>query len=207
MRDVRLILVRHGQTAWNAEGRVQGGGSLDRIGCIQASALAQRLVNEPITQVYASPALRAKQTARYTAGLLGIRVRQSSLLKDLDYGRFAGAFIEDVQKAAPGLFEQWRDAPETVTFENGENLANLRLRMNKFIRKIKQSHQGETVLAATHDSPIRIAASIALGLPDSEHKQDYLKAPLASMTILNISSDSIVLEAFRDISHLENTDE
>tara|TARA_B100000519_G_C13871381_1_gene263827 strand:- start:289 stop:528 length:240 start_codon:yes stop_codon:yes gene_type:complete len=78
--------------------------------------------------------------------------------------------------------------------------------MNKFIRKIKQSHQGETVLAATHDSPIRIAASIALGLPDSEHKQDYLKAPLASMTILNISSDSIVLEAFRDISHLENTD-
>lgn len=203
MNDVRLILVRHGQTAWNAEGRVQGGGSLDKLGQRQAAALAASLVGEPITQIYASPALRAKQTARYTARLLRMRVQQSSLLKDLDYGRFAGAFMQDVQKASPGLFEQWRDAPETVTFENGENLANLRLRINKFLMKILKLHPGETVLAATHDSPIRVAASIALGLPDSEHKQDYLKAPLASMTRICVSSESIELEISRDTSHLK----
>ncbi|MQF86474.1 MAG: histidine phosphatase family protein [SAR202 cluster bacterium] len=203
MSETRLILIRHGQTAWNAQGRVQGGGSLDALGKEQAQKLAARLVTEPISHIYSSPALRAKQTARATANVLGLNIHQSSLLKDLDYGRFAGAFIQDVQKEAPGLFEQWRDSPETVTFENGENLGNLRRRINKFIANINKFHPGGTILAATHDSPIRIAASIALGLPDSEHKQDYLKAPLASVTSILIKADSAVLEIFRDTAHLQ----
>ena len=203
MSETRLILVRHGQTAWNAQGRVQGGGTLDALGRMQASAVATRLVSEPITHVYSSPALRAKQTAKLTAQTKNLGIHQSSLLKDLDYGRFAGAFIEDVQKEAPGLFEQWRDSPETVTFENGENLAALRYRINRFIARMRNRHSGETILAATHDSPIRIAASIALGVSDSEHKQEYLKAPLASITILILKPASIELEIFKETSHLE----
>lgn len=202
----RLLMVRHGRTAWNTEGRVQGGGALDKVGRAQALALAHRLAGEPISAVYASPALRARQTARAAARLLDLPVHQSSLLKDLDYGRYAGALVEDVKRDNPDLFARWRDAPETVTFENGENLGHLRSRLLRFMARTRMTHPGKTVLAATHDSPVRMAASIVLDLPDAAHREDFLKAPLASLTVIEIDEASSRLKVHNSVDHLEGID-
>ena len=111
---LRFLFVRHGRTPWNVQGRVQGGGGLDEVGRAQAAALGERLSSEPITAIYASPALRARQTATAVASRHGLKVRQRSLLRDMDYGKIAGALLSDVEARDPDLVERWRARPDTV---------------------------------------------------------------------------------------------
>ena len=199
---LRLILVRHGRTSWNVQGRVQGGGGLDEVGRAQVAALTERLAAEPIVAVYASPAWRARQTAQPLADALGLPVRRRLLLRDLDYGRYAGAFVADVMREAPDLFHRWRTEPESVTFDGGENLAALRGRIERFIRDMGQAHPAGVVVAATHDSPVRMAVSIARGLPDSSHREEWIKTTYASVTELHVEDGAVRVACHNDAAHL-----
>ena len=203
---LRMIFVRHGRTPWNVQGRVQGGGALDEVGRAQAVALGERLRSEPIDAIYASPALRARQTAQATARRLGLPVRQRSLLRDLDYGHYAGALVSDLRRQSPGLLERWREHPDTVSFEGGESLAELRKRILRFIADVARDHDGATVLAATHDSPVRVAVSLALDIDDSQHNREDLRVPLASVTVLNVGSGGLELVTRNDVEHLRGID-
>ncbi|MEX2431623.1 MAG: histidine phosphatase family protein [Dehalococcoidia bacterium] len=204
---LRIIFVRHGRTNWNVEGRVQGGGSLDAVGRTQAAALAERLRAEPIAAVYASPALRARQTARATAHLHGLPVRQSVLLRDMDYGKYGGLLVSDIKGSDPDLFQRWVEAPHTVHFEGGDRLADLRERIQRFIGRTQSEHGEGTVLAATHDSPVRVAASLALGMDDSHHNEPQLVTALASVTVVAVNgTGSVELLAHNDVSHLRGID-
>lgn len=200
---LRLILARHGRTSWNVQGRVQGGGGLDEVGKAQVAALTRRLADEPIAAVYASPAWRARQTARPIADALGLPVRTRRLLRDLDYGRYAGALVADVMREAPELFHRWRTEPHTVTFDGGENLAALRLRIERFIGDVREAHPEGTVFAATHDSPVRMAVSIAHGLPDSSHREEWIKTSYASITELHVDDGTVRIVCHNDAEHLE----
>ena len=199
---LRLILVRHGRTSWNVQGRVQGGGGLDEVGRAQVAALTQRLAAEPIAAVYASPAWRARQTAQPLADALGLPVRRRSLLRDMDYGRYAGAFVADVMRNDPDLLHRWRTEPQNVTFDGGENLAALRGRIERFIRDMAEAHPEGTVFAATHDSPVRMAVAIAHGLPDSSHRDEWIKTSYASLTALEVEDGAVRLASHNDVAHL-----
>lgn len=203
---LRLIFVRHARTHLNVVGGVQGGGPLDEVGRAQALALAERLAGEHISAVYSSPALRARQTAGPLAGRLGLPVRRSVLLRDLDYGRFAGALRADVMRDAPGLLERWRASPHTVGFEGGDSLADMRSRITRFISRAARVHAGATVLASTHDSPVRVAVSLALGLDDSQHTRPGLRTPLASVSVLEVDGEAVELTLHNDVGHLRGID-
>jgi broad specificity phosphatase PhoE len=200
---LRLLLVRHARTTWNAEGRVQGGGALDELGRAQAVALAERLRGETLDGIYASNTLRARQTAKAVARLHDMKVRERHLLRDLDYGRLAGAFLDDFRREKPGLIEQWRDHPETVHFEGGESLADLRGRISRFIAELFAQHPSGTVLAATHDSPVRVVASLALGLDDSHHNRTDLVTANASLNVFEIEDGEVTLRVHNDVDHLQ----
>ncbi len=202
-----IIFVRHGQTSYNVEGRVQGGGALDSVGWAQAAALADRLAGEPLDAIYASPALRARQTARAVSRRRELPVNQRALLRDLDYGRFAGGLLSELEAAQPGLVAQWRERPHTVLFEGGEGLAQLRRRIERFVTVVAKQHADGLVLAATHDSPMRMVACLALGLDDSHHNQEGIRAPLASVTIVEANGDgSLGLRVHNDVAHLRGLD-
>ena len=203
---LRLFFVRHGRTPWNVRGRVQGGGGLDEVGRAQAAALAERLGSEPLDAIYASPTLRARQTARAVARRQTVPVQQRSLLRDLDYGRYAGALLDDVNKERPELVRQWREQPHTVHFEDGEGLTDLRRRVTRFIRETSSRHGSGTVLAATHDSPVRVAVSLALGIEDAEHNRDDLKIALASLTLLEVEDGHLTLRYHSVTEHLRGID-
>ena len=200
----RLILIRHGQTDWNIEKRVQGGGEMNALGRAQAAALAERLRAESVAAVYSSPALRARQTARILAQPHILTVRQRSDLRDIDYGSYGGKYTADVQRQDPDLWKQWVEARHTVQFPDGEGLPDMRRRMERFLSSIAENDSAETLLAITHDSPIRAAVSIALGVDDSHHHQFVVQ--VASMTVLEVTQAGCQLLGFNDTDHLKDVD-
>ena len=200
-----LYFVRHGRTQWNVEGRVQGGGNLDEVGVAQVCALARRLASHQFEAVYASPLPRTRQTAAIVAGALGLPVRLHFLLRDLDYGETAGMLTTELRAQYPDLWERLRTAPETVEFPGRESLGALRRRMDRFMREAATRHSGD-VLVVTHDSPVRVVASIAKGLGDVEHGRPDLVTRLASLTVATWVDGAVSLEVHGDVAHLEEVD-
>lgn len=204
---LRLFFVRHGRTAWNVQGRVQGGGGLDEVGRTQSAALGQHLRAERFEAIYTSPALRARQTAKAVARHHDMRVRRRHLLRDLDYGTIAGALLEEVRREQPELVERWSTHPHLVHFDGGESLADLRRRICRFVDRVTLSHPEGSVLVATHDSPVRMIASVARGLGDSHHNDPDLHTALASVTIVEADGASITLRSHNDVRHLQGIDD
>ena len=205
MGHTHLYFVRHGRTQWNAEGRVQGGGNLDEVGLAQVCALARRLASHQFEAVYASPLPRTRQTAAIVAGALGLPVRLHFLLRDLDYGETAGMLATELRAQYPDLWERLRTAPQTVAFPGGESLGALRRRMERFMREAAMRHSGD-VLVVTHDSPVRVVASIAKGLGDVEHGRPELATGLASLTVATWADGAVSLAVHGDVAHLREVD-
>jgi len=203
---LRLLFVRHGRTSWNAQGRVQGGGGLDALGRAQAAALGERLRDEPLDAIYSSPALRARQTARPLARIHDLRVRQRNLLHDLSYGKYAGALLADVQREQPELVARWRTEPHRVRFEGGESLGELRGRIVRFVAGVGKAHASGALLIATHDSPVRVALSLALGIDDAEHNREDLVTQLGSITEFELVDGALRLLLHNDVAHLQGLD-
>jgi probable phosphoglycerate mutase len=196
----RLLIVRHGRTDWNAQGRVQGGGSLDDVGQTQVEALMERLRHERIDAAYCSPVLRTRQTAYAILAPHDVTVRETKNLIDLDYGTYSGAQAEEARKVDPALWERWDRAPNDVHFPSGEGLADLRRRLSQFLAEMVASYKDETVLVATHDSPVRVLSCMAMGLDDSYHHLS--KTALASLTIMDVNESSVAMVLHNDSTHL-----
>jgi broad specificity phosphatase PhoE len=122
----RLIIVRHGQTAWNeGEGeRLRGRADLDldEAGLRQAVAAATRLTKWEVAAVYSSPLRRAMRTAETLAKPRGLQVQPLEGLIDIDYGRWQGLSLREAEADDPELYTLWLDNPHLVTFPGGEGL-------------------------------------------------------------------------------------
>lgn len=200
-----LLLIRHGQTDWNTQGRVQGGGDLNNIGITQSNLLATVLQDSQASTIYTSPSKRTHQTAMIIAAALSLEVNTTPLLKDIDYGVWSGALLADLIKDDPDLFEQWEKDPSSVTFPEGESLLDLRTRISVFMDEITEKHSSETVVVVTHESPIISMVAIALDIPDSSHRKFH--ADNASLTVLEFKNTHYILSTFNDTSHLDGIDE
>ena len=194
----RLYLVQHGSARW----RVHGRETLDRLGIAQATAVARRLLDVDFAAAYACPLPDARHTANLIAALHGIEVRPHVLLRDLDRGPLWG-FGQDLALLDPELARAWHDQPESVRFPGGEGLADLRRRVYRVIVTLAERHRDTNVLVATYEAPMRVAASLALGLDDAHHHDPKLAAPQASISVLAVSPRGLSLESHGEVAHLE----
>jgi broad specificity phosphatase PhoE len=169
----RIILVRHGQTAWNIgsgagehfRGRVDL--PLDDAGLAQAQAVAERLANCPIVAVYSSPLKRAIETARPTAQQLGLPVQPLPGIVDINYGDWQGLSPAEVAKTHPDLYRLWLEKPHRVKFPNGESLRQVRLRGMAALEETIVRHEGEVVLLVAHQVMNKVLVCAMLGLGNS----------------------------------------
>ena len=166
---VRLVLVRHGQTAWNAgagEERFRGRTDLplDETGLLQAIALGHRLKGEPIAAIYASPLARARQTAVPLAVALDQPILDEDNLLDIDYGDFQGLTHAEAAVAYPKLYHLWRTAPSQVRFPGGESLATVQARLLTLLDELAAQHPSETVVLVGHQMVNKVLACTLLGL-------------------------------------------
>lgn len=161
-----FIIVRHGQTVWNAEGRWQGwlDSDLTATGREQATEAAAQLKEYHIDAAYSSDSGRAIETARVIAELHSLQVRPAKELRERFYGEFEGLNTEEIEARFPGTrYEEGRDLRATWRPPGGETLEEVRDRVISFIRELVQKHPGETVLLATHSGVVRVVDSISTG--------------------------------------------
>lgn len=151
-----IILVRHGETDWNREGRYQGKRDipLNERGREQARALAEGLKGVRFDAAWASPLSRARDTA------LAVLEKQASKLElgsepglaEIDHGEWEGLLASEVAERWPGMLESWRASPHTVQMPGGETAADVQGRAVRAIRKLVAECEGRTLLVAAHDA-------------------------------------------------------
>ena len=163
---MRLLLVRHGETDWNAEQRFIGRTNLplSQKGKRQAHALAQRLTEEHVDVIYTSDYQRASQTASIIAESLQKPVTKDERLRELDFGRWEGLTMDQIQKSHPGEFTRWMAEPRTSP-PDGESLFQLHARVNSLLNELLSNHQNDTVALVAHGGTFQILLLIALDIP------------------------------------------
>ncbi len=157
-----ITLARHGQTAWNREGRYQGRSDppLCKEGIDEAVLLAAQLRGAGIGSIIASPLCRAQQTAQIIATELSIGPPKTDpRLAEIAFGAWEGLTQSEVKVRWPELLQGWKHAPETVRFPGGENLQEARLRLRAFLadQALQQESNAATTLVITHTGLIRMA--------------------------------------------------
>ena len=145
-----LLLVRHGETDWNASGRLQGHTDrpLNDYGRRQARELADRLADDGIVAIYASDLSRAKETAEIVGVRLGLPVVIDADLRERNWGSWEGLTPEE------------RDA---VAFE-GETPRDHRDRLMRAVRRIAERHPGQRVVVVTHGGSMRRVQAAVTGI-------------------------------------------
>ncbi len=195
-----LVLVRHGRTAANAQGRLLGrlDVGLDAEGARQAAALREAV--GPVDRVIASPLLRTRQTAAHLevgAGPAGTRpVQLDDRWIELDYGAWDGRPLADVPLDA---WAQWRQDADFAP-EGGESLAEVGARVRRACEELAAEAAEHDVVVVTHVSPLKAAVAWALGLPDLGAWRLFV-AP-ASITRIRTTGPTPTLVSFNETRHL-----
>lgn len=161
---LRLLLVRHGETDWNATGRYQGQNDipLNAIGERQAKAVAERLAAERLDAVYASDLLRAWETAQAIADPHGLEVRADVRLREMNYGDWQGLTYREIVEQAPEALAAWNADRLHNTPPGGESLLELAYRTQSVMDEIRATHPEGTVALASHGGTVRMILCVLL---------------------------------------------
>ena len=171
---IRIVIVRHGQTAWNVGGD-QGPlfrGTVDlplsSQGVDQAEITAHRLATSSLKAIYSSPLQRAARTAQIIATSHGLEPKLVPGLSSMNYGDWAGQSHTDLEHRWPDRYRRWRANPFNVRAPGGESLADLRSRAIAALRHILSTHQdGSTIALISHQAVTRTLVCTLTGMPDS----------------------------------------
>ena len=148
----RLIAVRHGETAWNVDTRIQGqlDIGLNATGLWQAQRAGQALADERIGAIYASDLSRAWQTAEEIAKPHGLTVQAEPGLRERAFGRFEGMSFAEIEATLPEDARRWRERDPEFEPEGGESLLVFRDRVTRVAAELAARHPGELVTLVAH---------------------------------------------------------
>ena len=166
---MKLILARHGETAWNAEGRYQGQEDipLSEVGEAQARALGERLRHVHIDRAVASPLKRALRTAELALGEDRVaKLTTDAGLMEIAHGTWEGLLAAEIRERDPARLEAWRHAPHEVLMPEGESLQHVIDRAwPALARACEGLGEHDTLLVVAHDAVNRVLLCKVLGLP------------------------------------------
>lgn len=185
----QIILVRHGETTWNEEGRYQGQEDtpLSRRGTEQGHLLAMGLANIHIDACISSPLMRAYNTCSFCADLHGLPVIKDPRLMEISHGEWEGAFSHDIAAKYPQEFALWQKEPHKVQMPGGESLEDVRKRAREAIDEYVQRYEGKTILVAAHDAVNKVLICDVLGLGMEHFWQ--IKQDNTCINVLEYSGD------------------
>ena len=203
---MRLCLVRHGETDWNAEQRMQGHKDLPLNACgrAQAEQAARQFTGLRADAIYSSDLQRAWQTAQPIAAALGLTPTRLIALRERNYGRCEGMVRKDVAATYPEDARALRERLPDYVLPGGESLRQHQQRIYDCIDALAAKHAGETVVTVTHGGTLDLVYRRANGIP-LEKARDF-PIPNTGICWLDISpSAPSVPSAWRIIRWADTT--
>lgn len=165
---MQLHLIRHGETGWNAEGRVQGHADnpLNEVGREQARGLSERLAHLRPARIYSSTSRRAQETAELAFGHLGLEARVSDRLREIGLGDWEGLLYRDLEQSHPEEVRHFREEPHRFRYPGAETFAELQARGLAALADIVAAETlGSDIVVVSHGAMIRTLLSHYLERP------------------------------------------
>ena len=206
MQATRIIAIRHGETAWNVDTRIQGqlDISLNETGQWQADRAAQALAGEPVHAIYASDLQRAWETAHAIAKAVGQIPQPEIGLRERGFGIFQGRTFAEIEATWPEEAKRWRQRDPHWAPEGGESLAALTDRVTQTTAELAARHAGQQIVLVAHggvmDALYRAATGQTVQAPRTWHLGN------AAINRLLWTPQGLTLVGWSDTRHLDGDD-
>ena len=205
MQATRIVAVRHGETAWNVDTRIQGHIDipLNDTGLWQAAQLGEALSGETIDAIYTSDLLRAHATAQAVARTTGAPLVAEPGLRERSFGHFQGRTFAEIEAELPEDALRWRKRDPHYAPQGGESLVTLRERIERTVTTLAKQHAGEQIVLVAHGGVLDVLYRLAT--------RQELQAPrtwqLTNTAINRLlwTPDGLTLVGWADTPHLDHT--
>jgi broad specificity phosphatase PhoE len=202
---LKLYLIRHGETDWNADGRIQGHSDveLNERGLEQARRLALRIGEEKeFIAIYSSPLIRAYRTAELMGIALGLHVTPDPRLLERSLGQLEGLTMNEIRERFPDVHRAWHQGGPRPHIAGEESRAEFVQRVRTFVRDIRGAHAEGQVIAVTHGGTINMLLMASLDL-DIERPLPFW-IDNASINIVQWGERGARLRLLNDTCHLNH---
>lgn len=202
MDATRIIAVRHGETPWNVDTRIQGHRDipLNDRGRWQAAQVARALAGEPIAAVYASDLLRAHATGAAIAEAARAPLHAERDLRERSFGELEGRTFAEIEAALPEQARRWRQRDPHFAPEGGESLTLLRARIAEVTARLAARHVGEQIVLVAHGGVLDVLYRLATGQELQAPRTWLLQN--AALNRLLWTPEALTLVGWGDTGHL-----
>lgn len=202
-QPTRICLVRHGETEWNAERRIQGqiDIGLNETGQRQAVAAGRWLQRAGIVALYSSDLKRAWTTAQAIGTALGLVPTPVPEMRERRYGVFEGLTYDEAKAKYPDGYGAFEGRNADYAFENGESLKAMFARVTGKLQQIAAAHPGQSVVVVLHGGVLDVINRFVRGNP-LEMPRDFL-IPNAGINWISVVDGAWHLDAWGETGHLE----
>lgn len=205
MESTRIIAVRHGETSWNVDARIQGQTDigLNDTGRWQARRVGLALAGEGISAIYTSDLGRARETACSIAEASGAPVTPHTGLRERCFGLFEGRTFDEIQRAWPQHAHDWRKRiPDWQPPDGGESLLQLRARVTLTLEGLAARHLGQQIVVVAHGGVLDAIYRVATGQEVNAPRTWEL--PNGAINRLLWTPQGFTLVGWSDTQHLDD---
>ncbi len=201
--QAHMILIRHGETVWNQQNRMQGqlDSPLTETGLRQARLLGQRLAQIEFAALYSSDTGRALDTARTIASMTGHEIVIDRRLRERSFGVVEGLTAGQMRKLHPEVFARFKTRDPEFVVPGGESALAFRDRALGCLREIAQRHPAEIIVVVTHGLVLDVLYRAAYRIPMDEPRMFELVN--AGINRCRLNEDVWQVDVWGDASHLE----
>jgi broad specificity phosphatase PhoE len=198
-----MILVRHGQSTWNREHRIQGqlDPPLSDEGRHQVELLGRRLAGRHLAGFYASDLKRAFETAEAIGAFVDLIPEPTPGLREIYLGDWEGLRTDEIAERFPDAWARWRQEPDWDLVPGGEGAARFEARVIATLDEILDRHSHGDVLVVTHGGVIQVALHRVIGRPS--RGLFPFKIQNASISLIEVRQGRMVIGGSNDVGHLE----
>jgi alpha-ribazole phosphatase/probable phosphoglycerate mutase len=199
---IRFLLVRHGETTWNADGRIQGHTDVELTekGLEQARLAAEKLHIEKIDAVYSSDLKRASVTAEAIAALHSLPVMTTPLLREANLGNWQGLTLSEVAEKYPTEYEAYKKDSIANRPPGAEHLEEVIARCAQFLKETIAAHPDQSIAVACHGGSVRGILAAAFGMGPELYRR--IRLDNGGITIIELNQGKPLLEKLNDTCHL-----
>lgn len=201
---MKLYVVRHGQTKWNEQGRMQGAKNSDLTikGIDEAKRLNEYIKDIKFDRIYVSPLGRTLETMEHVKGSLDIPIKTIDELQEMNFGRFEGELLSELREEFPeDMYNLWQN-PDKYIVESGEDYKDVFNRVEIAIEKILENKdKEENVLVVTHG----VIISVLLSIVKNKEVKDLWDTPVVrntSLSIIEFDGEDLKIIEENIINHL-----